>query len=334
MKRVLSCLLVFVMLVSLSVTAFAAHKDIAFVAASDAEGKDASEFVTVTQFDDRDSLPEEDRALYEDGIEHILLDFEEAAKSDPAVMPSTPDSVIAMYDTVYVSLAESEELKLPYTVDLTAADSYKVSMMYVDGAWVVVDTEIVDGNVRYTLEKSAPIVQIIEYVPAPAPDEDEKGDDGDFHPSRERTEQPEILEVVDANGKNADDNLSVVIYHDKNDLPEVHKDVFSLAYEDLYENFDEIVAADEEIGAAADGKEVAVSDAFFVSANNSAKIDYNLRLRLDLPKYSTEDSDDFVALIQCVDGEWSFAESKVDGDVLTASIDHIGPFAIVVFSAA
>ncbi len=332
MKRTLSCLLALVMLLSLSVAAAAEteQEDIELVSALDAKGEDATELVTVTSFADREELSEDNLKMYEDAIATILKAFEEAARNDPRVHVDSDEVVVALYDTCFVELDENGEQ--PFEIEVTAPENYKASMLFTDGVWNVIDTELDNGNVRYTQEGNAVLAEIVIYASGKGGDEEHEPGDQGFHPSRENYEQPELQEVVDRNGKNVNDNLRVIIYRDNEELPKVHRDVFELAYEDLYEHFDEISVEDKELSEAADGKPVAVSDAFFVSARDSSRIEYNLRIRLELTKYGTPDDDEFVALMEYVDGVWQFADSSVSDGVLSATIDHIGPFAIVVFS--
>ena len=322
MKRTVSILLALVLVFSLSVTAFA---DTDVIAAVDAQGNDAAEIVSLTSFDDRDGLPEEDRAVFEAAVASVMGAFEAAIKSG-AIKPDE-GCVASLYDVLFVTIGEAEGLEAPYKIDITKPAGFLAMMVFNDGAWSVASVETPDDAVRFVDASSEPIALVIQSEPAPAPTEAPKPVD----PSAENNDAPAITEAVDAEGEEAD--ITIIPYRDRDELNGVYKDVFTLAYEDLYEGFDKILENDEKLKAAAGENNVAVSDAFFVDAADVSTLNYPLSVEIELAKFGAENPDAFVALIQYVDGVWQFVDSSVNDGVVSASINEIGPFAVVVVAA-
>ena len=336
MKKVLSWLLALTLLLSLSTFAFAAgeaeHKDIELVSAVDANGKDVSDSVKLTTFANRASLSAADYDAYNKAIASMISGFEDAVRNDPRMKTDADNVLVAIYDTTFISVNAPEGTEFPITLELTAPDSYKASMMYAQDAWGVINSELKNKNVLINISEGGVIAET-ELITSKNPDEEEKeADDKDFHPSVENDAHPGLKSAINHDGTDISDALTVVVYHRAAMLPKVHQDVFSLAYKDLYDNFDEIVKNDAKLSALAGDKEVAVSDAFFISELDSSDT-YNLKIELELTNYGNAEDDDFVSLMEYDNGVWKAIDStEVDG-VLMATVDHIGPFAIVVFAA-
>ena len=324
MKRTVSILLALVLVFSLSVTAFA---DTSVIAAVDAEGNDAGESVALTSFEDRASLSEDDLAAFEAAVATVMSAFEAAVKSG-ALKPAE-GCVASLSEVLFVTVGDAA----PYTIDITKPAGFLGLMAYVNGVWAVVDSETTDDAVRFTAEGSMPIALTTQSEPAPEPSPEPTEPPTPVPPSAENNAAPTLAAATDAEGEDAESAISVVPYKDREELNPVFKDVFVLAYEDLYENFDKVLENDEQLKAAAGENNVAVSDTFFVTADDVSTLNYPLDVEIELAKFGAENPDAFVALMQCVDGAWKLVESSVADGVVSASINEIGPFAVVVVAA-
>ena len=332
MKRTVSILLALVLVFCLSVTAFAATvKETEVLGAVDAKGNDAAASVTLTSFDKREELPEEDLAKYEGAVATVISSFEAAVKSGK--IKAAEGSYAFLYDTLYVSVAEAEGLELPCTLDITKPDGFLALMANVDGAWDVVASELADDAVRFAAESNQTIALVCQTGSAPTPTPVPTEQPAPVPPSSENNAAPTLNGAIGADGEDAGDALSIIPFKERDDLNKVYEDDFALAYKDLAENFDKILENDEQLKAAAGENNVAVSDTFFVSADDVSKLDYPIAIEIELAKFGAENPDEFVALMQCLDGEWKFVESSVADGVVSASINEIGPFAIVVVAA-
>lgn len=332
MKRTVSILLALVLVFCLSVTAFAATvKETELLGAVDAKGNDAAASVTLTSFAKREELPEEDLAKYEGAVATVISSFEAAVKSGK--IKAAEGSYAFLYDTLYVSVAEAEGLELPYTLDITKPDGFLALMVNLDGAWDVVASGLADDAVRFAAESNQTIALVCQTGSAPTPTPVPTEQPAPVPPSSENNAAPTLNGATGADGEDADDALSIISFKERDDLNKVYEDDFALAYKDLAEGFDKILEGDEKLKAAAGENNVAVSDTFFVSADDVSKLDYPIAIEIELAKFGAENPDEFVALMQWLDGEWQFIESSVADGVVSASINEIGPFAIVVVAA-
>lgn len=132
---------------------------------------------------------------------------------------------------------------------------------------------------------------------------------------------PELEESVDADGANVDDALEVV----PNDEAEKLEEEEQKAMEDAYKSLDEakeLTALNADLKEAAAGRATAISDLFTVKANKEVKFPLKITLK-------NKNLNNFVGLMQFVDGKWEWIDAEVDGGKLIFSVDSLGVFAIV-----
>ena len=129
-------------------------------------------------------------------------------------------------------------------------------------------------------------------------------------PSPESEGAPEVAAATDAAGNDISAVIEVVPATEKDALDEEELAEFEAAEEAL----DEI--------AASLGKNVAVSDKFFVKAAEDVSFPVNLTFAL-------ENADDFVALLHFVDGNWVLVPTETEADEVSFEADSLGAFAVL-----
>ena len=133
---------------------------------------------------------------------------------------------------------------------------------------------------------------------------------------------PELEESVDADGANVDDALEVV----PNDEAEKLEEEEQKAMEDAYKSLDEakeLTALNEDLKEAAAGRATAISDLFTVKAKKEVKFPLKITLK-------NKNLNNFVGLMQFINGKWEWIDAEVDGGKLIFSADSLGVFAIIV----
>ena len=133
---------------------------------------------------------------------------------------------------------------------------------------------------------------------------------------------PEVAATTDADGNDVADAIEVV----PNDEAEVLEEAEQKVMEEAYKSLDEavnLVEVNKELKEAAGDKAVAVSDLFSVKATKEVKFPLELKLK-------NKNLDNFVGIMQYVDGEWVWVDAEVDenGD-LVLTVDQLGVFAII-----
>jgi len=103
-------------------------------------------------------------------------------------------------------------------------------------------------------------------------------------------------------------------------LPE--QAVLDAAYDSL-SNAKDLSAVNAELKEAAADLNVAVSDLFDISATEEVSFPLTLTLK-------NKNLDNFVAMLQYVDGAWQWVDAEVNGDEITFTVDSLGVFAVVV----
>jgi len=161
MKRVLACLLAVLLLASLSVTAFAdavpsveAEKQVPVVSeAKDADGNDVAGKIIITDFEDKEKLPEDAQKQLDAAAEALkdlpaLVDGNEDLKK---LLNGAEVDAESLFD---ISLAD-DSVKLPVDVQLKLAnpDHFAALVHFVDGEATLIETETKDESVSFSLEE-------------------------------------------------------------------------------------------------------------------------------------------------------------------------------------
>lgn len=134
---------------------------------------------------------------------------------------------------------------------------------------------------------------------------------------------PELEKSVDADGNDVASAIEVVPNDEAEELEEAEQKVMEDAYKSLEEAKD-LTELNAELKEAAADKEVAISDLFTVKAKSEVKFPLTLTLK-------NKNLDNFVGVLQFVDGEWVWVDAEVDEDGnLVMTVDQLGVFAIVV----
>ena len=161
MKKVLSCLLAVLLLASLSISAFAAEvpsveaEKLAPVVseAKDADDNDVSGGIVITDYEDKDTLPEEAQkqldAAY-DALEDLaaLVEGNDDLKE---LLDGKEVDCEALFDISVVG----DEIKLPVNLKLELAnpDNFAALLHFVDGEATLVETELDDELLSMVLEE-------------------------------------------------------------------------------------------------------------------------------------------------------------------------------------
>ena len=133
---------------------------------------------------------------------------------------------------------------------------------------------------------------------------------------------PEVETVVDKDGKDVASVIGVTPITEKEELAEEEQKVLDEAFESLKEA-ENLAEVNDSLKEAAGDKDIAVSDLFNISAKEEVSFPLTLTLK-------NENLDNFVALLQYVDGEWNWVDAEVKDNQITFTVDQLGTFAIVV----
>jgi len=132
----------------------------------------------------------------------------------------------------------------------------------------------------------------------------------------------ELASVADKDGNDVA-SLIVVTPKDQEDRLTADKQaVLDAAYDSL-SNAKDLSAVNAELKEAAADLNVAVSDLFDISATEEVSFPLTLTLK-------NKNLDNFVAMLQYVDGAWQWVDAEVNGDEITFTVDSLGVFAVVV----
>lgn len=179
MKKVLSCLLVVLLLASLSVSAFATasvqnqpapvlapavpaedEDTVEISSAVDANGNDISDLIKITSDMDAEDLPDEALAVYkvakaalEDNLEGVIEETEGLAD----VIDGRKVAVSDLFD-----ISVEGEVEFPITIKLKIAnpDIFVALLHYVDGAFQLVETELEGDILTFTVDSLSPFAII------------------------------------------------------------------------------------------------------------------------------------------------------------------------------
>ena len=162
MKKILSCLLAVLLLASLSVSAFAAEvpsveaeKQVPTVGeALDADGNDVSSAIVITDYEDKDTLPEEAQEQLDDAFDALqdlpaLIEGNEDLK---ALLDGAEVDAESLFDISIIddSVVPPIDLKL----ELVNPDNFAALLHFVDGEASIVEAEVdEDGFLPFTLEE-------------------------------------------------------------------------------------------------------------------------------------------------------------------------------------
>lgn len=133
---------------------------------------------------------------------------------------------------------------------------------------------------------------------------------------------PEVAAVADSEGKDVASAVVVTPITEKDTLAEEELKALDEAYESL-KAAASLADVNADLKEAAGDKAIAVSDLFNVSAKEEVSFPLTITLKND-------NLDNFVALLQFVDGEWTWVDAEVKDNELTFTVDQLGVFAIVV----
>ena len=173
MKKILSCLLAVLLLASFSISAFAAEvpsveseKQIPTVAeAVDADGNDVAEGIVVTDYEDKDTLPEDTQKQLDDAAEAVedLAALVEGSEELKELLDGKEVDCEALFDISVVG----EEIKLPVEMklELVNPDNFAALVHFVDGEAALVETEVEDGVASFTLEEAG-VYAVLSFVEA------------------------------------------------------------------------------------------------------------------------------------------------------------------------
>ncbi|MBR0199683.1 MAG: hypothetical protein IJQ42_05910 [Oscillospiraceae bacterium] len=162
MKRVLACLLAVLLLASLSVTAFAdgpvpsveAEKQVPAVSeAKDADGNDVASKIIITDFEDKEKLPE-DAQKQLDAAAEALKDLDALVEGNEDLKKQLNGAAVDAESLFDISLAD-DSVKLPVELQLKLAnpDHFAALVHFVDGEATLIETEAKDELASLSLEE-------------------------------------------------------------------------------------------------------------------------------------------------------------------------------------
>ena len=170
MKKIISCLLIVVLLCSLSVAAFAdnfissvanagAHE---LAAAEQADGSDGKALIVITPFEDKDKLSEAKQAEMDKAFESLDKAADLAAVNDE-LKAAAADQSVAVSDLLDISEAEEGTVSFPLKITLKDKnlDNFVALLHFVDGAWEWVDAEVEGDALTFTAESLSPFAIIV-----------------------------------------------------------------------------------------------------------------------------------------------------------------------------
>lgn len=161
MKRVLACLLAVLLLASLSVTAFAdaapsveAEKQVPVVSeAKDADGNDVAGKIIISDFEDKEKLPE-DAQKQLDAAAEALKELDALVEGNEDLKKQLNGAAVDVESLFDISLAD-DSVKLPVDVQLKLAnpDHFAALVHFVDGEATLIETELKDEFASFSLEE-------------------------------------------------------------------------------------------------------------------------------------------------------------------------------------
>lgn len=161
-----------------------------------------------------------------------------------------------------------------------------------------------------------------------------------FVPSISSKGAPDVVEAVDAGGKDVSDKLVVTPYSKKEDLSEKKKDRLEKAFDDVKEKDlaekinralkDGAVAVPERWGNGAvtlDGEELSVTDIFYIHEKNDSDI---IQLGVEMVITTNIPENQMVVVMYYGENGWEVVPCKRDSDGnVRFMVEHFGPYMIV-----
>lgn len=170
MKKILSCLLVVMLLCSLSVAAFAdnfvssvANAGAPEVAeAAQADGSDGKALIAVNPMDEKDKLSEAKQAEMDAAFD-ALDKAADLAAVNAELKAAAADQSIAVSDLFDISVHEEGTVSFPLTITLKDKnlDNFVALLHYVDGEFVWVDAEVDGDSLTFTVDSLSPFAIIV-----------------------------------------------------------------------------------------------------------------------------------------------------------------------------
>ncbi len=163
MKKLLSCLLIALLLVSFSATAFASSPETpvapAVVAADDAAGEDVTNAIVITPYGKKDTLPTDAQEEMDEAYK-ALNEAEDIAELNDELKAAAGDAAVAVADLFYVSVEEGAEVSFPVDLTLTSKDleyfdkleSFVGVIRFVDGEWKLMKSSLDGDKLNMTAE--------------------------------------------------------------------------------------------------------------------------------------------------------------------------------------
>lgn len=161
MKKVLSCLLAVLLLASFSVMAFAADpvpsveaEEVvpAVAEALDADGNDVASSIVITDYADKDTLPEAAQEQL-DGAAEALKDLAAIIEGNEDLKELVGDKDVDVESLFDISTVGEVSLPVDLKLELDNADNFAALLHFVDGEATLVETEAEDEAVSLVLEE-------------------------------------------------------------------------------------------------------------------------------------------------------------------------------------
>ena len=162
MKKALACLLAIAILASLGITAFAAEvpsveaEDLVPTVAEavDADGNDVASAIVITDYEDKDTLPEDAQKQLDDAAE-ALKDLAALVEGNDELTELLNGAEVDCESLFDISIV-GDEIKLPVELklELVNPDNFAALLHFVDGEATLVETALEDENLALTLEET------------------------------------------------------------------------------------------------------------------------------------------------------------------------------------
>ena len=161
MKKVLSCLLAVLLLASFSVMAFAADpvpsveaEEVvpAVAEALDADGNDVASAIVITDYADKDTLPEAAQEQL-DAAAEALKDLAALIEGNEDLKELVGDKDVDVESLFDISTVGEISFPVDLKLELENVDNFAALLHFVDGEATLVETEVEDEAVSLALEE-------------------------------------------------------------------------------------------------------------------------------------------------------------------------------------
>lgn len=282
------------------------------------DGADVADRVTLVRYDERDTLEETKREIFEEAYTTIenastLTDLNVRLNN---VTAKNGMIICDLFDLDY------DELGFPAKVTVVNKDleGFIALLQYLEGEWKWVNIDLYGDELVFTADELSPYIIIV--TGAGADSGSSKSGNNKFVPSVSNSGAPRLSSATNKGGENVYGLFVITPYDRLETLPEDLQPQIKDAYASIRDASD-VTELNEELKAAAGDKTVAVSDLFDIRA--VGEVVYSARLVMD-----ADDLTNFVGLLHFEDGEWFWVDTEVDGNELSFVVDSLSPFAIVV----